>query len=59
MHMVCVANLMITSEELFLKKLDILFRFINFIHTSHPGLVKYSHMHREELVQSSDLPLKV
>ena len=43
------------------KKLDILFRFINFIHTSPPGLVKYSisHMHGEELVQSSDLSLKV
>ena len=41
--------------------LIILFRFINFIHTSPRGLVKYSisYMHREELVQSSDLRLKV
>ena len=56
---VCVANHF--RRIIFKKILYILFRFINFIHTSHPGLVKYSisHVHGEELVQSSDLPLKV
>ena len=61
MHMFALQIFWSLQKNYLKKILNIFFRFINFIHTSPPGLVKYSisHMHREELVQSSDLPLKM